>query len=154
MKGNQVKRPLVYWLLLFLLFFQGVSATPAGLMLVSDPTGETMQMPVTWLAGTIFPNYLIPGLILTIVLGLGAFFVLASLLFLPEWGWVRRLNPVKSQHWAWSAAAAFGAALMIWIVVQVLMIGLGAWLQPFYFGVGLAILLLTLAPPVRAYLRA
>ncbi len=39
------------------------------------------------------------------------------------------------------------------IAVQVLMVGLGDWLQPFYFGVGLAILLLTLAPPVRNYLR-
>lgn len=154
MTEKQTKRPLTFWLLLFLFFFQGVSATPAGLMLASDPTGETMQMPVTWLEGTIFPDYLIPGLILTIVLGLGAFFVLASLIFLPEWGWAQRLNPVKGQHWAWSASAAFGAALMIWIVVQVLMIGLGAWLQPFYFGVGLAILLLTLAPSVRAYLRA
>ena len=27
------------------------------------------------------------------------------------------------------------------------------WLHPLYFGVGLAILLLTLAPPVRDYLR-
>ncbi len=153
MKENQTKRPLAFWLLLFLLFFQGVSATPAGLMLVIDPTGESMQMPLTWLEGTIFPDYFIPGLILTVVLGLGAFFVLASLLFLPEWRWTQRLNPVREQHWAWSAAAAFGVALMIWIVVQVLMVGLGAWLQPFYFGVGLAILLLTLTPPMRAYLR-
>ena len=112
MKGNQVKRPLVYWLLLFLLFFQGVSATPAGLMLVSDPTGETMQMPVTWLAGTIFPNYLIPGLILTIVLGLGAFFVLASLLFLPERGRVRRRTDdldrrAGADDRSWRMAAAF-----------------------------------------------
>ena len=63
------------------------------------------------------------------------------------------LNPVKAQHWTWSASAAFGVVLMVWIAIQVLMIGLGAWLQPFYFGVGLAILLLTLAPPVCAFLR-
>ena len=153
MTGQRMKRPLAYWLLLFMLLFQGISATPAGLMLVLDPTGATMQMPVTWLAGTPFPNYLLPGLILTIVLGLGAFFVFAALIFLPNWGWAQRLNPVTRQHWAWSTAAAFGVALMIWITVQVLLIGLGAWLQPFYFAVGLAILLLTLAPSVRAYLR-
>ena len=75
MSENQTKRSPVYLLLLFLLFFQGISATPAGLMLVSDPTGETMQMPVTWLEGTIFPNDLIPGLILTIVLASGAPFL-------------------------------------------------------------------------------
>ena len=88
------------------------------------------------------------------MLGLGAFLVLACLLALPDWGWAQRLNPVKGQHWTWSRVRQpFGLALMIWITVQVLMVGLGAWLQPLYFGVGLAILLLTLAPPVRDYLR-
>lgn len=60
----------------------------------------------------------------------------------------------KAQHWAWTASAAFGLALMIWIVVQVLMIGGGTLLQPLYFGVGLGILLLTLTRSVRIYLRA
>lgn len=87
------------------------------------------------------------------VLGLGAFFVLAALVFRPDWAWARWLNPVKGKHWAWSASVALGVALMIWIVVHVSMIGLGSWLQPLYFGVGLAILLLTLTRPVRAHLR-
>ena len=147
------RRPLTFWLLLFLLFFQGISAIPSGLMLVLDPTGGQMQMPLSMLKGSPFPNYLIPGLLLCIVLGLGAFFVLACLLIRPDWAWAERLNPIKGRHWTWTASAAFGAALMIWITVQVLMIGLGAWLQPFYFGVGLAILLLTLTTSVRGYLR-
>lgn len=147
------KRPKSFFLLLFLLFFQGFSATPSGAMLVIDPTGEQMQMPLTWLEGTPFSSYLIPGLILSIGLGIGAFFILISLLFLPRWGWAARLNPWKQQHWTWTATVFFGLALMIWIVVQVLMVGLGAWLQPFYFAVGLAILLLTLTPPIRRYLR-
>jgi hypothetical protein len=153
MIARRGKRPLALWLLMLLLLFQGISATPAGLMLVLDPSGGLLQMPVEMLAGTPFPNYLIPGLILCVVLGLGAFFVLACLFFLPDWGWAARLNPVKGQHWTWTAAALFGLALMIWITVQVLMIGLGSVLQPLYFGVGLAILLLTLAPSVRRYLR-
>ena len=146
--------PLALWLLMLLLRFQGISATLSGFILVLDPTGGRMQMPLGMLAGTPFPNYLIPGLILCIVLGLGALFVLASLLALPNWAWARRLNPFRSQHWTWTAAAALGLALMIWITVQVLMIGLDTVLQPVYFGVGLAILLLTLVPSVREYLRA
>ena len=43
---------------------------------------------------------------------------------------------------------------MIWITVQVLMIGLDTVLQPVYFGVGLAILLVTLVPAGREYLGA
>ena len=59
----------------------------------------------------------------------------------------------KGPRWTWTASAAFGVALMIWITAQVLMIGLGTFLQPLYFGVGLAILLLTAFSPVRGYLR-
>jgi len=147
------RRPLTFWLLLFLLFFQGISAIPSGLMLVLDPTGGRMQMPLSMLKGSPFPNFLIPGLILCIVLGLGAFVVLACLLSRPDWAWAERLNPIKGQHWTWAASAAFGLALMIWITVQVLMIGLGAFIQVLYFGVGLAILLLTLTRPLRDYLR-
>jgi hypothetical protein len=150
---KQNKRPKTLWLLLFLLFFQGLSAAPSGAMLVIDPTGERMQMPLTWLEGTPFSSYLIPGIILSVGLGLGAFVVLGSLLVLPDWRWAERLNPFAAQHWTWTAVVLFGLALMTWIVVQVFMVGLGAWLQPFYFAVGLAILLLALSPPLRQYLR-
>jgi hypothetical protein len=148
-----LKRPRILWLLMFLFLFQGISATPTGFMLARDPTGGGMQMPLTWLDRTPFPNYLIPGLILCIVLGLGAFFMIGCLFFRPDWAWAQRINPFKGQHWTWTASAAFGVMLMIWITVQVLMITLGTWLQPLFFGVGLAILLLTLSPAVRAYLR-
>ncbi len=152
MRPQTRKRPLLFWLLLFLLFFQGLSAAPSGLMLALDPTGGLLQMPLDMLQGTPFPNFLIPGLILCVVLGLGAFFVLACLLIRPDWAWAERLNPFRGQHWTWAAAGAFGLALMLWITVQVLMIGLGAFIQVLYFGVGLAILLLTLTRPVRGYL--
>ncbi len=150
---EQPKRPLALWVLMLLLLFQGISATPSGMLLALDPSGSRMQMPLSWLEDSPFTDYLIPGLILCIVLGLGAFLVLACLLALPDWGWARWLNPVRGQHWTWSASAALGLALMIWITAQVLMVGLGAWLQPFYFGLGLAILLLTVLSPVRDYLR-
>ena len=68
-----------------------------------------MQMPLEMLAGSPFSNYLLPGLILCIVLGLGAFFVLACLFARPDWGWARRLNPFKTQHWTWAASAALAS---------------------------------------------
>lgn len=153
MKAKTHGRPLALWLLMFLLVFQGVSATPSGLLLVLDPTGGLMHMPLEMLKSSPFPNFLIPGLILSIVLGLGAFGVLACVLTLPDWSWLQRLNPFQDQHWAWAASAAFGLALMVWIIVQVLMIGLGAFIQVLYLAVGLAILALTLMPSVRGSLR-
>jgi len=77
-----------------------------------------------------------------------------ALFFLPALHWAERLNPFKGMRWSWMAAISFGVALMVWIAVQVVMIGAGSWLQPLYFGVGLAILLLSLAPWVRRHLTA
>lgn len=151
--ADRASRPANLWLLILLLFVQGVSATPAGLLLVLDPTGGRMSMPLSTLERSPFTDYLIPGLILFVVLGLGAFLVIAVLLVLPDWRWACRRNPFKELHWAWTASALFGIALMIWIVVQRLMVGGGTILQPLFFGIGLAILLLTLSAPVRRYLR-
>jgi|BarGraIncu01121A_1022015.scaffolds.fasta_scaffold30840_3 hypothetical protein len=153
MTDKRLNRPPTLWLLMFLLLFQGISATPTGFMLARDPSGGLMQMPLDMLKSTPFRDYRLPGLILCIVLGLGAFFVMGCLFIRPDWAWAQRINPFKDQHWTWTASAAFGLMLMIWITVQVLMITLGTWLQPLYLGVGLAILLLTLSPAVRAYLR-
>jgi hypothetical protein len=111
-------------------------------------------MPVSMLERSPFRDFRIPGLILCVVLGLGAFFVAAGLFSLPAWRWAERLNPFKSKHWSWMAAVTFGVALIIWIAVQVAMIGGGSWLQVLYFGVGLLILLTSLTPSVRLHLGA
>ena len=151
---EQPKRPLALWVLMLLLLFQGISATPSGMLLALDPSGSRMQMLLSWLEDSPFTDYLFPGLVLCIVLGLGALLVAAGLFFLPVWSWAERLNPAKGIHWSWMAAVSFGVALMIWIAVQVAMIGGGSWLQPLYFGVGLAILVLSLAPSVRRHLAS
>ena len=152
MAADLARRPAALWALLCLLIFQAISATPPGLLLTIDPTGSLMKMPLTMLNASPFHDFLIPGLILCVVLGLGALLVAASLFFLPAWSWAERLNPFKGKHWSWTAAVGFGLALMIWIAVQVAMIGGGSWLQPLYFGVGLAILLASLTPSVRRHL--
>lgn len=153
MTAESSKRPAALWVLIGLLAFQGISAAPPGLLLVLDPTGGLLHMPLDLLKDASFRNFLIPGLILFVVLGLGAFFIAAGLFFLPNWAWIERLNPFTKRHWAWTAAVAFGPALMIWIVVQVIIIGLGTWLQPFYFGVGAAIFLLSFHPMVQRHVR-
>jgi hypothetical protein len=154
MSSGLTKRPGALWVLICVLVFQGISATPPGLLLILDPTGGLMHMPLSMLRRSIFGDFLVPGLILCVVLGLGAFLVAAGLYFLPTWPWVERFNPCERMHWSWTAAVGFGAALMIWIMVQVFMIGGGSWLQPLYFAAGLAILLASLVPSVRRHMAS
>ena len=69
-----------------------------------------------------FSDYLIPGLILLVVIGLGS---LAS-------GVLSMLR----YRYTGEIAAVSGAFLMIWITAQVCWIGLTVWLQPLFFCFG------------------
>ena len=55
--------------LVFLLFLS-LNAIGGGLFLITDPSGETIQIPVEFLHGTPFNDYLIPGIILLFANGI------------------------------------------------------------------------------------
>jgi hypothetical protein len=112
------------------LLLLGVSALFGGGALVLDPSGDRLGMSLTLLEGTPFRDFLIPGAILSIVLGVGPLLALAGLL--------------GQRAWSRSAAVATALALLAWITIQVLMIGYASWLQPLYAALGLVILVLAL----------
>lgn len=93
-------------------------------------------MPVSYLDGSPFSDYLLPGSILLVVLGVLPLAVLAGL-------WLRP-RP------AWYCAFAVGCGLIIWILVEVLIIPLSA-LQAFFGVVGVLIAVVTLLPSMRDY---
>jgi len=132
-------RPTLIYLLLALIFFQGVSGIFGGIGLVLDPSGRALQIPLKWLAGSPFGNYLIPGIILLLVLGIYPLVVF--------YGLFRRLP------WSWPAALLLGIALLIWIGVEILVIGYQPQppLQLIYGVVGGLILVVALLPVVRGF---
>jgi hypothetical protein len=148
----ETKRPMTCWFLLGLACFQALSAVPTGLALSIDPTGGLLDMTTKILVGSPFRDFRIPGLILLTILGLGSILLATALFRLPTWSWATSLNPYRRQHWVWAATIVYGVAVMIWIGTQVAMIGLGSWLQPLYFGVGLTFVILPLFSSVRRHL--
>lgn len=132
-------RSPVVWLLAALLAFLGVGALLGGYALASDPTGARLRMSTALLAGTPFPDYRIPGLILFVVLGLGPLVAVFGI--------------VRGVYWAWVATLLVAFALLVWIVTQVLFVGYVSWLQPIYAGLALLLMALALLPGVRRGLR-
>jgi hypothetical protein len=146
---------LLKGVLIFLLLFNAAGAFYGSLNFIADPTGTSLQISTDLLAGSPFCDYFLPGILLFLINGLLPLSAAIGLLInrpkmplslLPFW---------KNRHWAWSLALASGAGLVVWIGVQILM--LGYWsdfpIQAIFGGLGIVILLLTLAPPVRkAYL--
>jgi hypothetical protein len=152
--GLGKKRGVTFWILFCLACFEVLSAVPYGLALAVDSTGGLVSMPVEMLAGSPFHDFRIPGLVLLVVLGFGALLLAFALLRAPEGSLGSTLNPFKSRHWVWFAAIAYGCALMIWIVTEVIMIGFDSWLQPFHFCIGLAFAVLPLTLSMRKYFAA
>jgi len=139
--ANKNSKPVNIHILLVLILIQGLSGIVGGIGLVFDPTGKSLQLPIEWLEGSPFKNFLIPGMILLFVLGIYPFVVLYGL-------W-RKLK------WAWFAAFTVGAALIIWIGVEILIIGYHPQppLQLIYGLVGLFILIYVFLPSVRLYYK-
>ena len=57
-------RPISVYLLMVALGFQGLSGLAGGLGLIIDPSGAMIGLPAAWLEGSLFRDYLIPGVIL------------------------------------------------------------------------------------------
>jgi hypothetical protein len=103
----------------------GLGALGGGIALVARPDGSVMHFDVALLAGSPFADYVVPGLILGGLFGVGSFVVAAL-------GLARfRVAPFL--------AFAIGCGQMIWIVAELAIIRELSFLHPTFFGVGLVI---------------
>jgi hypothetical protein len=107
-----------------------IGALGGGLVLMIAPRGEIMPLPLAALAGSPFDTYLVPGLILFGVLGFGPL-VAAGL------AWHR--HPLAP-----TAAFVVGVGLLIWVAVEVAIIGYSNEppLQAVYAVLGVAIVVI------------
>lgn len=139
--ATEPDRPYTIPLLSGMILFQAVSGIAGGIGLMFDPTGASLGIPTEWLAGSPFDSYLIPGIILFTVLGL---YPLAA------WFAIR-----QRWHRAQTVALSVGIALIIWIGVEVAIIGYQSQppLQLIYGLLGLAIFAMALFSSTRDDLR-
>lgn len=115
------------YITMLLLLFNGISALFGGYVLIDDPTGGGMQMPVELMKTGPFKDYLIPGIYLFSVLGVGSLLALAMLIF----------------NVRYHARAVFleGIATIIWIVTQMIIVQDIVLLQIVYLSVGAVLVL-------------
>ena len=111
-----------------LLIFNGISASFGGGAIVLDPEGISLGMPVSWLEHSPFNNYLIPGIILFLIIGIGSIVTFI-------------LTYLKIKHYP-IAIISSGGALVIWIITQILMIQMLHFLQFLYGGTGILLVIL------------
>ncbi len=101
----------------------GVGAVAGGLGLALDPSGESLGMPLELLEETPFATFLVPGIVLFAVNGLGSL--------------TGAIASFVRHRYAGHAAIALGVFLIAWILVQVYWFAGFHWLHWLYLGLGI-----------------
>ena len=101
----------------------GLGAIGGGLLLVVDPSGSALGVPASLLEGSIFPNFLIPGIFLMVVNGFGSV--------------IGAIFSFTKRQYTQGIAIVLGVILVSWIVIQVIIISSIGWLHGIYFILGI-----------------
>lgn len=115
-------------LLFILVSFVAITSTLSGLLLVSKPDGSILSLPLRLLEGTVFKNFLLPGILLTALVGgtnlLAAFYNLQR----------------HPNRYNWAMAG--GIMISGWIIAQMILLQVADWLHFIYLVMGILIILI------------
>lgn len=145
------KRPWELYLLAVLMVIMALMSIAGGGLLAVKPDGSLMDMPVSDLAHTPFSDFLIPGLVLLIVLGILPLFLTYALFALPDWKIFKKTNLYSDLAWPWTWAVFYGFIVMGWMIIEITWIGYHIIVQSIVSIWGLVIVAVALMPRVRKY---
>ena len=140
------KPPYETYLLVVLLVFLSLGAIYGGVALIIDSSGALLRMHISDYRNFFFPDFFIPGMLLLLLFGIVPIFLIYPLLRQPEINWAKAINIYKKRYWAWTYSLYIGIALIIWINVQIGLMGYGSELQIIFSFYGLAIIIVCLLP--------
>jgi len=135
--------------LLFLLGFLGIGAIFGGGALTISPSGALLRMPLSLLEKSPFVNYLIPGIILFLILGIAPIGMVFALIKKPAVKFAEKFNFFQDMHWSWSYTIYIAFALIIWLQVEMQILQAVAWIHTFYMFLAIALIFVAILPQVR-----
>lgn len=149
MKRSATSRKILIGLLLFL----ALGALYGGGAFILYPDGSLYDIPVSLLDGSPFSDFLIPGIILFIVLGIFPALIAFALVKKPENRFFERLNLLHDYHFSRTFSIYTGFALIIWINIQTLIINAVDILHTIYSSLGIIIVCAALLPATREHYK-
>jgi hypothetical protein len=117
-------------ILFFLISFIALSAAISGVIMMADPFGEFMHLPLQLLDKTPFKNFRDPGILLAVFVGGSN--LLAVLFNLQQ----------TPNRYNWAMVG--GIITCGWIIIQMFLIQTFMWLHFVYLGMGLLVVLTAL----------
>ncbi|HRO86353.1 MAG TPA: hypothetical protein PK110_16150 [Niabella sp.] len=131
--SSQKHERIIRYTLGMLLLFVAINAFAGGYYGMAGAE----SVPVAWLKDSPFHNYILPGLFLFVCVGGSALFA-AIVVF--------RQNRIARK-----AAFSCGIIILLWLAVQIAIIGYVSWMQPTTAAAAIIILLLTRKLPKHEY---
>ncbi len=150
-RRKRVRRPFSLYILTGCLLFLAMGALGGGASLIADPSGSAMQMPSAWLQGTPFGSYLVPGLFLFVIFGVGSLVAVYALWMRPKWTVLADITRGTHEHFAWVTTFVIGILLVAWIVVQYALLREFHPFQVLFGLLGVVIAGLDMLPAMRRY---
>jgi hypothetical protein len=150
-------RPVAVYLLIVLEAILAFLGFASGITFLVDPSGKAHGMDAALLVTTPVRDFTLVGLFFVTCYGILPVLAVVGLWRLPRWRWTDAVNKWTEQNWAWTATAATGVILIVWIAAEVMLIGspngFPRFLQVTMALMGVVILALAMQPRVRAFTK-
>jgi len=155
--NSRHQRPAALRALIALEAIFGVIGFASGVPLIYDPSGKTMGLSLDLLKKTPVSDFLLVGLFFMAFYGILPLLAAYGLQTRARWARTDVLNRWTGQLWGWTASAAVGVILLLWIAFELMTMGFltgsGGMLQIAMAGLGVVMLLLASRPAVRAWMK-
>jgi hypothetical protein len=140
------KPPIETYFLIALLIFLGLGGIYGGISLILDSTGQQLHLNIVEYFNYPFKSFLFPGILLLLFLGIIPLLLVFPLLKKPSINWAEVFNIYPRRHWSWTYTLFLGIFLILWVNVQIWMIGYQSSIQILQSMYGLAIIFFCLLP--------
>jgi hypothetical protein len=137
-------------LLCLLHLFLGINGVAGGILLMIKTDGSMLGMQSDWLNHSPFNNYLIPGVLLFLFLGIIPLMTFLGLVKRRKWRFPDLFNIYRNRYWAWSFSLYTGIIAITWITIQLILTQY-FWIQPVIIFNGLFIIIITMLPGIMKH---
>ena len=148
MKTTALRLSIILLCLLHL--FLGTNGVIGGILLMIKTDGSMLGMQSDWLNHSPFNNYLIPGVLLFLFLGIVPLITFLGIVKSRNWRLPNLINIYRNRYWAWSFSLYTGIIAITWITIQLLLTQY-FWIQPVIIFNGLFIIIITMLPEIMKH---
>jgi hypothetical protein len=140
------KPPIETYFLLVMLILLSLAGIYGGISLILDSSGQQLHLSIEGSYYYPFKSFLTPGIILLSVFGILPLLLIIPLIKKPDTRWADVFNIYQRRHWSWTYTLFLGIFLIVWVNLQIWMMGYQSSIQILQSFFGLAIIFFCLLP--------